>query len=105
MQYYIQSTNELVDGLLSDWNEDGALVTPGGTPHAACDVIEIPANEPKYEIWGDDAVEDFSPGDFLEDFVTLEGARSALPNWQSGGRAAWIVNKYTGENLGAGRNA
>ena len=58
------------------------------------------ANEtPKYEIWGlDDPSSDlgFATGVFREDCWTIEEAWDARSDWQTRGRAAWIVEKDTG---------
>lgn len=58
--------------------------------------------EPKYEIWGLDNTPsdmDGGPGQFREDCLTIEAARKARGEWQTGGRAAWIQNKDTGEHV------
>lgn len=57
---------------------------------------------PEYEVWGhDNTPSDMDGGtaSFREDFVKLDDARLALPEWQTSGRAAWIKHKETGEIL------
>lgn len=54
---------------------------------------------PAYEVWGLDHTPsdmDGGPARFREDCFTIEEARSSCHEWQSDGRAAWIVNKETG---------
>ena len=56
---------------------------------------------PQYEIWGCDTDKDgdiqpFSE-QFREDCLTLADAKIACQEWQSHGRAAWIVDKDTRE--------
>ena len=57
--------------------------------------LDPSVNNPSYEIWGMDLFPN-SFWEFIEDelfresFDTLNEALAALPEWQSGGRAAWI---------------
>lgn len=55
---------------------------------------------PTYEIWGLDDIPsdlDYGPPHFREDCETFEEALEVMKEWQSNGRAAWIVDKETGE--------
>lgn len=68
---------------------------------AFCRAIAMQArtsSTPEYEIWGiDDANADlgFATGKFREDCWTIDDARRARQEWQTDGRAAWIVEKET----------
>jgi hypothetical protein len=55
--------------------------------------------EPKYEIWGLDNTPsdmDGGRGRHREDCQTYDEAVAACKEWQSDGRAAWIVDKEIG---------
>lgn len=57
---------------------------------------------PKYEIWGlNNTPSDMDGGHrrFREDCFTLQDAKEACKDWQSGGRAAWIVEKESGQEV------
>jgi hypothetical protein len=55
--------------------------------------------DPEYEIWGLDNTRsdmDCGSGHHREDCFSLDEAKKACREWQSDGRAAWIVDKETG---------
>lgn len=55
---------------------------------------------PTYEIWGlENTPSDMDGGEgrFREDCFTIEESRRARSEWQTDGRAAWIVEKETGK--------
>ncbi|WP_234053635.1 MULTISPECIES: hypothetical protein [unclassified Xanthobacter] len=56
----------------------------------------------QFEIWGlDNTRSDWDCGEprFRESFGDLVAARAALSDWQSGGRAAWVVDVVTGKRV------
>lgn len=60
------------------------------------------SDDPKYEIWGlDNTPSDIDGGEgrFREDCFTFAEAQIAMREWQTNGRAAWIVDKETGKQI------